>query len=79
MFNRLILYDIPFGLNDLIIDNNLQKKITHPVLYKHSFINAKQLNQRIQSFKLNHFSTPKFWQVNFIKSKLSAKSPHVLF
>ncbi|CAF1156507.1 unnamed protein product [Adineta steineri] len=64
---KLILYDIPFDLNNLITENDLHKKITHPVIYNQSLVNAKQLNQRIQSFKFNHLPVPKFWQFGSLR------------
>ena len=59
------MFDIPFGLNHLIIEKDLHNQINHPVITKQSSIDAQDLNDRIQSFRLKHFSPPKFWQVKY--------------
>ncbi|CAF3391318.1 unnamed protein product [Rotaria sp. Silwood1] len=64
---KLLLFDIPFGLQDIIEDDNLHNQTAHTLFLfnneHRSPINAHSLDQRIQSFETNRLSKPQFWQL----------------
>jgi glycosidase len=59
--SKLLLIDIPFGLED-IINEDLFNKTTH-LLYNNKEINSKLLDQRLKSFKMK----PLFWQLGSLR------------
>lgn len=64
-FLRLLLIDIPFGLQNIINNDDLRSRTAYPLLLlndqQKSNINAQLLDQRLTSFK----KKPLFWQVRF--------------
>ncbi|CAF1554908.1 unnamed protein product, partial [Rotaria sordida] len=63
----LLLFDVPFGLQDTIKNDDLHNKTAHALFLfndqQRSPINALALDQRIQSFETNRLSAPQFWQL----------------
>ncbi|CAF5224092.1 unnamed protein product, partial [Rotaria magnacalcarata] len=59
--------DIPFGLQDLITNRDLNNKISHPLfIFKNQTrrsINAHSFDQRIRLFEEHNLSKPQFWQL----------------
>ncbi|CAF2794545.1 unnamed protein product [Rotaria sp. Silwood2] len=64
---KLLLFDIPFGLQDIIKNDDLHNKTAHALFLfdnqRRSPINAPSLDQRIQSFETIPVSKPQFWQL----------------
>ncbi|CAF0940534.1 unnamed protein product [Rotaria sordida] len=64
---KLLLFDVPFGLQDTIKKDDLHNKTAHALFLfndqQRSPINALALDQRIQSFETNRLSAPQFWQL----------------
>ena len=65
---RLLLIDIPVGLNAVIEDDILQDKTAHSLLLSKdnllSATRASQLHERMESFETQHLHKPQFWKVN---------------
>ncbi|UJR19835.1 hypothetical protein I4U23_022968 [Adineta vaga] len=64
---KLFLYDVPFGLQKFITNDDLNKKSGHSLYLSNnqqrSIIDASSLNTRIQSFQKSKLSQPQFWQL----------------
>ena len=67
---RLIFYDVPLSFNHFVADKSLQKKISHSMIDQQAFLDAKALNERIESFQRNHSSIARFWKVRSFVSFL---------
>ncbi|CAF1276716.1 unnamed protein product [Adineta ricciae] len=65
--SKLLIYDIPFGLQNFITDDDLNSKTAHSLYlsngYQRQKIDASKLYRRIDSFKEKTLSKPKFWQL----------------
>ncbi|CAM4863318.1 unnamed protein product [Rotaria socialis] len=64
---KLLLMDIPFGLQDLITNRDLSNQVSHPLfIFKDQTrpsINAHSFDQRIRLFEGRDLSKPQFWQL----------------
>lgn len=60
---RLLLFDVPFALEDLVTESELKERTAFALLTNHQqgvTVNAKHLDQRFSQLK----QTLKFWKVN---------------
>lgn len=60
---KLLLFDVPFGLENLIDSNKLNQRATYSILNnQQTKVYAKDLDQRLNSFNEN-IPKPKFWKL----------------